>query len=154
MSFIGFQIIPVLCVHWLEFIFFYIRRFMYPSKYTSKYVICIQGRGKVWKSGMLALCGGHNLPLLVEIGLTDLPKSWHPRLNPRDQSTYEVQIVNTKGQLISEDIFLNFKSPKQQKMGQIKKQFIRVYFLVFITIEFLIFFFVWPILDWPIEPNF
>ena len=25
------------------------------------------------------LFGGHNLPLLVEIGLTDLPKNGHPR---------------------------------------------------------------------------
>ena len=36
---------------------------------------CIQGRRKVWKSGVPVLFDGHNLPPLVEIGLTDLPKS-------------------------------------------------------------------------------
>ena len=35
----------------------------------------IQGRRKVWKSGGLVVLGGDNVPPLVEIGLTDLPKT-------------------------------------------------------------------------------
>ena len=84
---------------------------------------------------MPALFGGHNLPLQVEIRLTDQPKSGGAM-----GLQYAVQIVNTNGQLISEAFFLDFKSPKQQKMGQIKKHFIRVYLLVFIIIECLNFF--------------
>ena len=34
-----------------------------------------KGRRKVWKSGGAIVMGGHNQPPLVEIGLTDLPKS-------------------------------------------------------------------------------
>ena len=37
---------------------------------------CSQGRRKVWKSGVArTLLGGDNVPPLVEIGVTDLPKS-------------------------------------------------------------------------------
>ena len=59
---------------------------------------------------MPALFGGHNLPLLVEIRLTDQPKSGGAM-----GQQYAVQIVNTKGQLISKAIFLDFKPQKKQK---------------------------------------
>ena len=39
------------------------------------YPKAVQGCWKAWKSGVPVLFGGHNLPPLVEIGLTDLPKS-------------------------------------------------------------------------------
>jgi hypothetical protein len=38
--------------------------------------------GRSENPGVPVLFGGHNLLPLVEIGLTDLPKSWHP-VNPR-----------------------------------------------------------------------
>ena len=43
--------------------------------FSSLSSFTIQGRRKVWKSGVPILFGGHNLPPLVEIRLTDLPKS-------------------------------------------------------------------------------
>ena len=43
--------------------------------------MCVsQGRRKFWKSG--GASSGHNLSLLVEIGLTDLPKSWGAVASP------------------------------------------------------------------------
>ena len=47
--------------------------------------------GRCGNPGVPVLFGGNNLPPLVEIGLTDLPKSkgamaWHPRCTPRDDT--------------------------------------------------------------------
>ena len=41
----------------------------------------------VGRSENLGVCGGHNLPLLVEIGLTDLPKSGGAMVPPATPGT-------------------------------------------------------------------
>ena len=43
--------------------------------YSFQETNSIQGRSKVLKSGGLVVLGGENVPPLVEIGLTDLPKT-------------------------------------------------------------------------------
>ena len=49
-------------------------------KWNFHYYVRAVGRSE--KPGVPVLFGGHNFPLLVEIGLTDLPKSGHG--TPRD----------------------------------------------------------------------
>jgi hypothetical protein len=58
-------------IHGEEFVFFYIlhrHKTLYPSKYVFRAV------GRSENPGVSASFGGHYLPLLVEIGSTDLPK--------------------------------------------------------------------------------
>ena len=63
---------------------FYAR--FHPSFYADTHnlyhlsSVYLQGRRKVWKSW--GASGGHNLPLLVEIGLTDLQKSMGAAMVP------------------------------------------------------------------------
>ena len=38
--------------------------------------VCLRAVGRSENPGVPVLFGEHNLPPLVEIGLTDLPKSW------------------------------------------------------------------------------
>ena len=49
----------------------------------------------VGRSENLGVCGGHNLPLLVEIGLTDLPK-WGVQAPPAPQLATALQTLDTR----------------------------------------------------------
>ena len=51
------------------------------SQYSILRVQC-RAVGRSENPGVPVLFGGHNLPHLVDIGLTDLPKFGHPRYRP------------------------------------------------------------------------
>ena len=49
--------------------------YFYTKTWRHKWMLTYQGRRKVWNSWRLVVLGGDNVLPLVEIGLTDLPKT-------------------------------------------------------------------------------
>ena len=64
------------------------------SRIKFTYINTIRAVGRSENSGLPVLFGGHNLPPLIEIGLTDLPKSGGTMALPTPPGTTP-QTINT-----------------------------------------------------------
>ena len=62
------------------------------SRIKFTYIDTIRAVGRSENSGLPVLFGGHNLPPLIEIGLTDLPKSGGTMALPTSQGTTPLTI--------------------------------------------------------------